>query len=399
MNSAVAPGWRLSSLHMLLNGLVFSIAYPLTNYLAWQAGVQRQLMLSFDAATPFVPWMILPYLSSGLLFVGCYYWVDTTAALRLLSRRMLLCSVLGCLSFALFPLHFALSRPAPETPALAVLYGLLDGVDRPYNQLPSLHVAYCLVYWPALRAPCARLGRLGPALLAGWLLLVAASTVFTYQHHWVDVAAGLALGGLALAALRPGMTQRHVIAFHYAVAAALALLLLGRPSWHGLAGGYLAASLALICLAYLRDDRHFLRKHSGRHPLWIWLLYAPYLAAYRLTWHLVRWRERRRPPFDRWNEWLWVGRRLTCAEAATLPEGCAVIDLANELSETMPLRARRYQHFPLLDLHVPDAQTLRPILEAIGLHARQGRQVYLHCSMGYQRSRLVARLYFETCAT
>eukprot|EP01034_Spumella_vulgaris_P034023 gene34023-41958_t len=42
-----------------------------------------------------------------------------------------------------------------------------------------------------------------------------------------------------------------------------------------------------------------------------------------------------------------------------------------------------------------DARSARPILAAIAAHASQGRDIYLHCAMGYQRSRIIAQLYTE----
>ena len=51
--------------------------------------------------------------------------------------------------------------------------------------------------------------------------------------------------------------------------------------------------------------------------------------------------------------------------AAARPADCAVIDLANERSDTMPLRALSYHHVPLLGLQVPDEQALRTILDTM----------------------------------
>ena len=220
--------------------------------------------------------------------------------------------------------------------------------------------------------------------------------MFSYQHHVLDVLAGAALGLLAVRLLRPpapAEQARKPVAFFYAAMSALALL-----AWIAL-GGFawltLCASLLMVARAYHTRAANFLRKRDGRYPLWIWLLYAPYLAGYRLTWQLVRWRERRKPPFLQLGERLWVGRRLSNAEAALLPADCVVIDLANELSETPLLRRHVYHHFPLLDLDAPTMRSAQPIIAAIAGHAAEGRHIYLHCAMGYRRSREIAHLYQE----
>lgn len=404
--SGMVPSMRERVTQLVLNGALFGLCYPLANHLAARAGVTRSVALPWDAALPFLPWMVLPYMTSGLLFALSFLLARSRADLSALSRRVAFATVAACLAFAAFPLRFGFERPAVDAALPAWLFAQLSAMDQPYNQLPSLHVAYCLIFWPALSGalrsagtPAAGLrgGLDAPRLLlAAWLLLVAAATVFTYQHHLADVAGGALLGLLAIRLLPAGGAGEGAsrpVAFVYTLLAGLSLLAwfaLGGPWWL-----YLGASLLLVAWAYHRRDAAFLHKRNGRYPLWVWLLYAPYLGGYLLTWQLVRWRERHRPPFDRHSERLWVGRRLSNAEAATLPADCAVIDLSNELSETAALRNRPYQHFPLLDLHALDERTAQPVLAAIAAHASAGRNIYLHCAMGYQRSRRIAQLYEE----
>lgn len=394
MTLAASPSMRERVVQLALNGMLFGLCYPLTNHLAHRQQAGRSVALPFEAELPFLQWMVLPYMTSGLFFVLSFLFVPGRAGLSALSRRLAFATVAACLLFAAYPLRFALARPAVDAALPAWLFAQLTAVDQPYNQLPSLHVAYCVLFWSALRPAIA--GRAAPLLrsaLAAWLLLVAAATVFTYQHHLADVAGGALLGALAVRLLPRDGRAAKPVAFCYTLLAGLSLL-----AWFALGGVwslYLCASLLLVALAYRRRDAGFLHKRAGRFPAWVWLLYAPYLAGYLLTWQLVRWRERHRPPFALHSEGLWVGRRLSNAEAARLPAGCAVIDLCNELSETPALRGRAYQHFPLLDLHAPDAQSAQAILAAIAGYASQGRAIYLHCAMGYRRSRQIAQLYKE----
>jgi len=412
MEPEAVPSMRERLTQLALNGALFGLCYPLANHLAHRAGITRSVALPWDAALTFLPWMVLPYMTSGLLFVLSFLLAGSRAGLSALSRRVAFATVAACLVFVAVPLRFGFERPAVDAALPAWLFAQLSAMDQPYNQLPSLHVAYCLIFWPALGSAL-RSHAVPRALLAAWLVLVAAATVFTYQHHLADVAGGALLGLLAIRALPARAAAAHAapaglaaavqgaaghatakpVAFCYTLMAGLSMLAwfaLGGPWWL-----YLCASLLLVAWAYHRRDAAFLHKRNGRYPLWIWLLYAPYLGGYLLTWQLVRWRERHKPPFDRLGERLWVGRRLSNAEAARLPADCAVIDLSNELSETQALRSRPYQHFPLLDLHALDARSAQPILAAIAAHAGQGRNIYLHCAMGYQRSRVIAQLYKE----
>jgi protein-tyrosine phosphatase len=90
---------------------------------------------------------------------------------------------------------------------------------------------------------------------------------------------------------------------------------------------------------------------------------------------------------------LWVGRRLSNAQARLLPANCTVVDLANELSETPALRSARYHHVPLLDLVPPSNADVQHVLALVHDALQCGHPVYLHCAMGYSRSRHMAHAY------
>ncbi|WP_165390831.1 phosphatase PAP2/dual specificity phosphatase family protein [Pseudoduganella lutea] len=386
---ATAPSIGARAGRLLLNWLVFGLCYPLSHVIAARLPAQHSVALPFDAAVPFWPWMIVPYATSTVFFVLVFMLAPGAEQLRVTSRRMMLATVTAALIFAIYPARFTLARPALDDPLLAAAYGFLDIVDQPYNQLPSLHVAYCLLFWLALRAQLAGWRRI---LVAGWLVLVAASTLLTWQHHAADVAAGLLLGAAVAWLVQPGETRRWTVAFYYMIAAGVTLhvgwFVLG--SWIAL---YAVACLLLVALAYARRDTRFLGKRDGRHSIMAWLLYWPYLAGYWLTWLLVRVRERGRDAFVQHSPGLFVGRRLSALEARRLPADCCVIDLSPELPEAAALRGMRYHHAPLLDLHAPRPSQIRPILALVAAQRQQGRAVFIHCAMGYSRSRFIARLH------
>lgn len=377
--------------HWLLNALTFALCYLTANALAQQQGIVRHAALAFEADIPFFQWMILPYLSSGLFFCLAFFLVKSRDELRVLSQRLLLATVVAAFIFVLYPLQFSWPRPAVTSASCAYLYDYLALMDKPYNQLPSLHVAYCVLFWYGLREHISS-APLRMAL-AIWLALTAVSTLFTYQHHVLDVIAGALLAWLCMALIKPKKTEPQV-AFYYLIFASL-FLIIGVIALHSLLALYIACSLLLVSLAYYRRDRHFLHKEKGGYPWWIWLLYAPYLIAYQMTWHAVTWRERRKPVIIRLTEQLWVGRRLSNAEAAQLPPACSIIDLANELSESPVLRTPANRHVPLLDLLTPPSEAVSEILQYLHEEIAAGKTVYLHCAMGYSRCILLAKLYMS----
>jgi membrane-associated phospholipid phosphatase len=372
--------------HLALNAMVFGLCYLNANHLAQQNNITRHVALAFESSMPFIEWMIVLYLCSGIFFYWVFLAEQSAEALSLLSRRMLATTLIATALFMLVPLQFSWQRPLINSPIPAVLFDFLSWVDRPYNQFPSLHVAYCVIFWSSLRDTVQH--RIKRLLLVLMLITVAVSTLFTYQHHLLDVIGGLIVGCVAVRMVRSRSSQPNV-AFYYAIAAVVVFLVgvVVARSWVAM---YLALSLALVSLAYLRNDRHFLFKRDGKHPFWIWLFYAPYLGGYRLTWQVVQYRERCRPAVVRVHENLLIGRRLTHLQARTLPKNCAVIDLSCELSETSSLRTSSYRHFPLLDLAVPSLDAMNEIADAIDQHIKLKQIVFLHCAMGYSRCVLLS---------
>ncbi len=378
-----SPRERLALL--AINGVAFQALYAACNLAAARAGVTRAIATPWDALVPFVPWMLLPYMTSVPLLVAAFVVALDRQSLRALSQRCLLATALATLVFALWPLRMTSVDAPPATPLLAALARVLAGLDQPFNQWPSLHVAYCVVLWPALRD--AVRPRAARRAIAAWLALVVASTVLAHRHFLPDVAGGLALGALCRAVV-PARRAAPAVALYYIVAA-IASLVLGLTVLWPVPCLWLAAGFGAVALAYAREDADFLHKRRGGFPAWVWLLHAPYLIGYRLAWHLVRWRDRGRAPVTRFADGLWIGRRLAGRELALLPADCAVIDLASELTSTPQLRGRA-QSFGLLDIVPPAPARLAAILDAIDAQRALGRPTYVHCAMGYRRSRQVA---------
>ncbi len=373
--------------HVLINGLAFLLIYPLANLQAEQLSNVPSFCWPWETSIPFIDWMIIPYLSSGGFFIGLFFLVRNASNLRLFSQQLLFTTLVAGLCFTCFPLRFAFSHPPSEHHWLQFMYSWLAWGDRPFNQFPSLHVAYCLIFWQTLHKAFPRHPRL--PLVDLWLLLVGLATLLTYQHHVVDVLGGLLLGFLALQQKTP-WTGRQAVAFYYSSGAGLLLIVLVLLLKQT-CGLYIVLSLGLVARAYQRGQADFLKKTDGRFPLWNSVLYAPYLLGYLLTWHGVRRKERHAAPFTEYRPNLFVGRRLTANEAAHLPAQCTVIDLANELSETLALRNTTYHYFPVLDLTTPDAALCQKIAGIVQSSLALHRPVFIHCAMGYSRSHYVAQ--------
>jgi membrane-associated phospholipid phosphatase len=88
-------------------------------------------------------------------------------------------------------------RPVPAgrdwlTAAVRHVYSL----DRPYNDFPSLRTSLSAI----VAASWLRAHRWTGAVVAAWCSLIVASTGLIHQHYLADVAGGLAVAWLAVAA-------------------------------------------------------------------------------------------------------------------------------------------------------------------------------------------------------
>jgi hypothetical protein len=71
------------------------------------------------------------------------------------------------------------------------MFGVLGGFDKPFNQAPSLHIALLVIIWDHWRH---RLPGLLQPLWHAWCLLIGASVLTTWQHHFIDIPTGALLG-------------------------------------------------------------------------------------------------------------------------------------------------------------------------------------------------------------
>ncbi len=186
--------WRLAWL-----GLLCGTLYRLSNQLSAGRSDAHGGVLAWDHAIPFVAWTVWPYLSIVLPFAAAFLLCRQRAALDRLSLRLLLALGIALACYAWVPLRFAFERP-PTTGLTGLLFDGLGAFDLPYNRAPSLHIAVLVILWAQLGAALRGRPRM---LLAGWFLAIAGSVLTTWQHHLIDVPAGLAVGLLAIALTRP----------------------------------------------------------------------------------------------------------------------------------------------------------------------------------------------------
>ncbi len=172
----------------------------------------------------------------------------------------------------------------------------------------------------------------------------------------------------------------------------LGLVTAGPTNGFSLIALYPAMSILLIAVAYAIGRPALLGKRADGGRDWILrILLAPYLLLTRLCFLLYKLPGRHTPACEVIPN-LFLGRRLTAAEAVRFP-GVAVIDLAAEFSEVLVLRQPdRYLSLPVLDATAPTEEQLNAAVRWIESHIPH-RPVYVHCALGHGRSASVVVAY------
>lgn len=375
--------------------LLFMVVYGGCSWLTSLRSEVGSWVFGWESAIPFIPLMIIPYMSIDLFFVGAPFVCADKTERRLLAWRLSFAILVAGGFFLLMPLRFAFPRPVPEG-WLGPIFSFLHGFDRPYNMFPSLHIALRTI----LADTYARHLRGGWLwIMHIWFSLIGFSTIFAYQHHVIDVVGGFLLALFCFYLVRQPIdrpqTTNYRVGVYYATGATLSIMTVITV------GGWMtlllwpAVGMALVSAAYLGLTTDVYHKHNGRLPLSTSCLLAPVLWGHMVS---LRYYQRQADPWNEVVPGLWLGRRLNQTEAKqAIRQGVtAVLDLTTEFSEPAAFRAARYLNLPILDLTAPSLEQLATAIAFLQRENPLGT-VYVHCKIGYSRSAAVIGAYL--CAT
>lgn len=168
-------------------------------YRGTQAMTVGEAVVRSDCATwrwvPFSAWWLVPYASMFVVMALPWFCLPVERLPRFGATVVAMVAA----AWVVFVVHpTACVRPGADEAGWA--YGVLIALDGPSNCLPCLHAALpVLAAWALATSGGWWSGRFGRALVTGWTALIALSILGVRQHTGVDVAAGLALGGAAVA--------------------------------------------------------------------------------------------------------------------------------------------------------------------------------------------------------
>ena len=121
---------RSKALVVFRSGLsvLFLVVYSGCNWITGQRSHVGSFYFQWERGIPFVPFMILPYMSIDLFFIAAPFLCRTEQELRIFSRRVIAAILIAGLCFLLFPLRFAFPRPHASG-WLGAVFDWFRGVD------------------------------------------------------------------------------------------------------------------------------------------------------------------------------------------------------------------------------------------------------------------------------
>jgi len=388
MNNTREQGlWKRGVLWLLVLGPLFFASYGFANWFTGQRDDVGSLVFAWEPQIPLWPWTIVPYWSIDLLYGLSFLLPACRREMDRHALRLLAAQVICVVCFLLWPLRFTFERP-PLDGTFGLMFDVLMGFDKPFNQAPSLHITLLVIIW-AMFANHTR-GLLWRGLLHGWMALIGISVLTTWQHHFIDLPTG-ALAGFFCLWLLPlrGATplmqirlasdpRRWRLALRYGLGATLCAVLAFKLGGAWLWLSWLAVALAMVALNYLLFGAGgFQKQADGRLSPAATVLLAPYLLG---AWINSRLWTFRQPAPSQVVEGIDLGRLPAMGD---LGGYAALVDLCAEL----PLQhtPQNYCSLPSLDLVAPDALTCQRAAEAIE-NLRHKGPVLVCCALGYSRS-------------
>ncbi|MBN2292630.1 MAG: dual specificity protein phosphatase family protein [Pirellulales bacterium] len=372
--------------------VLFMVVYSSTNWLTSQRTDVGTWYFDWERFIPFVPLMVIPYMSIDLFFVGGPFICRDERELKTFSRRIVLAILLAGVCFLIMPLQLAFERPQLEG-LLGALFGWFFAADLPYNLCPSLHIALRTILADTYARHTSGSIRIASHV---WFSLIGFSTLLTYQHHVIDVVGGFLLATICFYAIasvphrHPVIPNRRVGSYYLLAALAAGFVAVWLWPWAGIML-WPAAACLLATMAYFGLGPGIYRKVEGRLTLSTRLLLAPLLIGQNLSLWYYR---RQCRAWDEVTPHIWIGRKLSDSEAddAIRKGVTAVLDLTTEFSEAAPFRATRYLNVPILDLTAPTPEQLEQCIAFLSENTARGT-VYVHCKIGYSRTAAVVGAY------
>lgn len=385
---------------LTLCAIVFMMVY---NFAAWYVSKLPEVpsfVFDFENYIPFISWSIISYMTSGIFFCLVFFFCQNKEQLKVLTQRMLFITIVSGICFLLFPLKFSLSKPEVDSSVLGYSFQFLKVFDSPFNQAPSLHIAYAFIFWSVFRNV-----KSGRTFLMLWLILLGISTLTTYQHHFIDIITGSILAHLCFVIFPYRKNDFLYRNFHVAniyflsgwIIILMAILInqfLGKAGLIMLWPGFM---ILLIGYHYQKNDISFLKNKAGNIPWFKKIFYFPYLLLYRIFWQFFR---KNKTPVEVVPR-LYISSRPDHKSLKDFkPDKTTLVyDVSAEMEELSLIKDKTtYHSFPFLDIGTFDTKETKKLVSEITVHYRHlpsDGKILIHCTMGFTRSSVIGILVIK----
>ena len=384
---------------MLASYFVFIFLYQSSGIYTSKLNDVPSIYMRWEKNIPFISWLIIPYMSSGIFFIAIFFMCKTKERLYWLVKQINIITITSTIIFFLFPLQFAFEKPEVNNRVIGFLFKNLSELDTIFNLCPSLHISYAiiftLIFYKEIRSKIKYIFYL-------WFFLLSISTIFIYQHHIIDVICSLFLVLTTLFIFPENSNDREKrsrkIGFIY-LFFSLTLFTLGLLflNWSIL---LLVPSLSLFLVGktYIENNPSLIKKR-GHIKFCNKLLYFPYLFCYNILWKYFRKYEG-----EPWKELvpnLFIGSKLNNEQSKKFgyDKKIIIIDLSVEAEENSVLtKNNEYYSFPFLDICELEETAFLTALELVIKkynNLEHNEKIYIHCLMGYSRSVALAIAFLK----
>ncbi|MEK2647111.1 phosphatase PAP2 family protein [Bdellovibrio sp. BCCA] len=176
--------------------LGFPLVYGFTNYLAAQSTQHYSWYFGWETQAPFIPEFVWLYLSLNIVIFLPLFMCDADR-LKKYCQTNLITLFAAAVVFIVFPTQLGFERVIPAESPFREIFQNIHTLDKPHNLVPSLHVTFSALALFAA-AEMHRNKKWLTVVFSIWMLGIAASVVFTRQHHIADIVGGFVLAALGI---------------------------------------------------------------------------------------------------------------------------------------------------------------------------------------------------------
>ena len=392
--------WKWGILCLVFLAPFFFLTYGFANQYASGLSHVPSIVFDWEKHIPLWAWTIVPYWSIDLFYGLSLLICWNKFELRQQASRLLLAQIISITCFLLFPLKFSFDRPALDG-FFGLWFDVLMGFDKPFNQMPSLHIVLLVILWDFYRRHVQGTWKY---LVDLWCFLIGISVLTTWQHHFIDIPTGILVGAICLwlfpvSAKSPFkkdgvqfLTSKHLkLGSYYMCGVVICGILAYELRPWGLWFIYPAVSLFIVAHSYSLVRPHFMQKQSdGNTTIAAKILLAPYLVFAWLNSRIWT----RKHPEDSFiieidHKKIYIGRIPSLTDTQQYQ---AIFDCVAELplSHSTTNHQIEYKQYLSLDLIPLQADQLQYAVEQFNILVnslnQSGSKILVCCALGYSRS-------------